>query len=164
MSAIEDFISEVFNEYGIPLFEIGSPFKQMQDAAYAELAQLRANSAEYKRIAELIDPNDAWDQSIYDQINNLLHDDSSAEIIAAPLRADVARLTQECDAAQAAVNEARIILRFIGKPDYPNGTLRNAASNWLAAHPAPELDAADLKTMINLGATEWRAMEEEAQS
>lgn len=70
MSAIEDFIIDVFNEYGIPLFENGSPFKKKQDAAYAELAELRAKADELDHIRALIPwaVLQKW-QSVYDAVD-----------------------------------------------------------------------------------------------
>lgn len=78
---IVDFIAAVFNEYGIPLFENGSPFKKMQDAAMSDLAALRSAAPEADAAIErrdgvmrglmiAIDLRDSRDEAAYDRVCN----------------------------------------------------------------------------------------------
>lgn len=70
MSALDDALTQA---------EI-APYSDMDiSSARKELAQLREKATEYDRIADLIDPYHAYEKSIYDQIVDLLHDDTSRE-------------------------------------------------------------------------------------
>lgn len=78
--------------------------------ARAELAQLRAAADELQRIRELIDPLNG--QSVYDAVDALLHDESSAEIY----RIDMAEQERKLDEARAIIESGASI--YNGSKNY----------------------------------------------
>lgn len=104
--------------------------EQFQHISTSELAQLRADlQAAQERIAQL-ETTIALNRYITPPFD--LIDDATAQLAIECSEKDD-RIAEQARQLEG----ARTILQFIGKHDYPNGTLRNAASNWLAANPAP---------------------------
>lgn len=105
--------------------DLFQPTEEEEIIAQAELAQLRAAADELQRIRELIEPLKG--QSVYDAIDALLSDASSAEIY----KIDMAEQARQLDEVREIITSCASLDRYVS-----DGGIEDARV-WLAANPAP---------------------------